>query len=196
MQYEYLKNIKKNNQTIKLLNSDNFAMMVSFFYFVFYTNKHISITHTNLLNYLDDFLFDINQTYDNIYPKKAKEYLDDFVSDKNAYLKKYQGSDDEAMYELTPYTQKTFEFLESLEKKEFVGSRTKFNIIFELLEELEFETNLSDEERIKSLQEQKDAIDAKIKNIQLKKDVRFDNSRIKEHFMLIEEQSRKLKYDF
>ena len=93
MQYEYLKNIKKNNQTIKLLNSDNFAMMVSFFYFVFYTNKHISITHTNLLNYLDDFLFDINQTYDNIYPKKAKEYLDDFVSDKNAYLKKYQGSD-------------------------------------------------------------------------------------------------------
>ena len=100
------------------------------------------------------------------------------------------------MYELTPYTQKTFEFLESLEKKEFVGSRTKFNIIFELLEELEFETNLSDEERIKSLQEQKDAIDAKIKNIQLKKDVRFDNSRIKEHFMLIEEQSRKLKYDF
>ena len=190
MQYEYLKNIKKNNQTIKLLNSDNFAMMVSFFYFVFYTNKHISITHTNLLNYLDDFLFDINQTYDNIYPKKAKEYLDDFVSDKNAYLKKYQGSDDEAMYELTPYTQKTFEFLESLEKKEFVGSRTKFNIIFELLEELEFETNLSDEERIKSLQEQKDAIDAKIKNIQLKKDVRFDNSRIKEHFMLIEEQSR------
>ena len=196
MQYEYLKNIKKNNQTIKLLNSDNFAMMVSFFYFVFYANKHISITHTNLLNYLDDFLFDINQTYDNIYPKKAKEYLDDFVSDKNAYLKKYQGSDDEAMYELTPYTQKTFEFLESLEKKEFVGSRTKFNIIFELLEELEFETNLSDEERIKSLQEQKDAIDAKIKNIQLKKDVRFDNSRIKEHFMLIEEQSRKLKYDF
>ena len=61
---------------------------------------------------------------------------------------------------------------------------------------MEFETNLSDEERIKSLQEQKDAIDAKIKNIQLKKDVRFDNSRIKEHFMLIEEQSRKLKYDF
>ena len=196
MTYEYLKNIKKYNQTIKLINSDNFAMMVSFFYFVFTTNKHISINHTTILNYLDDFLYDTNQSYGNLYPKNAKDYLDDFVSDKNGYLKKYHGSDDEAMYELTPYTQKAFEFLEDLEKKEFVGSRTKFNIIFELLEELEFETNLSDEDRIKTLQNQKNDIDKQIEAIKSKQDLRFDDSRIKEHFMLIEEQSRKLKYDF
>ncbi|MCK5294441.1 MAG: DUF3375 family protein, partial [Arcobacteraceae bacterium] len=128
MTYEYLKNLKKYNQTIKLINSDNFAMMVSFFYFVFYTNKYISINHTAILNYLDDYLYDLNQSYPDTYPKKAKDYLDDFVSDKNGYLKKYHGSDDEAMYELTPYTQKAFGFLEELEKKEFVGSRTKFNI--------------------------------------------------------------------
>ncbi len=196
MTYEYLKNLKRYNQTIKLLNSDNFSMMVSFFYFVFHSNKYIAINHTTILNHLEDFLYDINQSYDNSYPKNAKSYLEDFVSDKNGYLKKYHGSDDEAMYELTPYTQKTFEFLESLEKKEFVGSRTKFNIIFELLEELEFETDFSDEDRIKKLQTQKNDIDKKIQNIKAKKDLRFDGSRIKEHFMLIEEQSRKLKYDF
>lgn len=196
MTYEYLKNLKSYNQTIKLLGSDNFAMMVSFFYFVFYTNKHIAINHSTILNYLEDFLYDINQNYDHTYPKDPKSYLEDFVSDKSAYLKKYHGKDDEAMYELTPYTQKTFEFLEGLEKKEFVGSRTKFNIIFELLEELEFEINFSDEERIKKLQKQKLTIDKKIEDIKSKKDLRFDDSRIKEHFMLIEEQSRKLKYDF
>ena len=196
MTYEYLQNLKKYNQSIKLLNSDNFPMMVSFFYFVFVENKHINLNHTTILNYLDDFLYDINQSYKDTYPKSAKDYLDDFVNDKNGYLKKYHGSDDEAMYELTPYTQKVFEIVESLDKKEFVGSRTKFNIIFDLLEELEFETNLSNADRIKSLENEKRNIDKKIQDIKDKKDLRFDNSRIKEHFMLIAEQSRKLKYDF
>ena len=196
MTYEYLKNLKKYDKTIKLLNSDNFAMMVSFFYFVFQTKGYMNINHTQILTILDDFLYDLNQSYNNIYPKSPKEYLDDFVSDKNGYLRKYQGSDDEPLYELTPYTQKVFEFLEGMEKREFVGSRTKFNIIFELLEELEFETNLSDKERIKYLQNQKDEINKKIDAIKSRKDLRFDSSRIKEHFMLIEEHSRKLKYDF
>ncbi|QOP44429.1 DUF3375 domain-containing protein [Sulfurimonas sediminis] len=196
MTYQYLKNLKTYNQTIKLLNSDNFAMMVGFFHFVFIQKRHVTLNHTTILAYLEDYLYDIHQSDPDVYPKDAKAYLDDFVSDKNGYLKKYQGSEDEAMYELTPHTQKVFEFLESLEQREFVGSRTKFNIIFELLEELEFETHLSDTERIAALEEEKKAIDERIAKIRAKEDLRFDNSRIKEHFMLIEEQSRKLKYDF
>ncbi len=196
MTYQYLKNLKTYNQTIKLLNSDNFAMMVGFFHFVFVQKRHIALNHATIIGYLEDYLYDIHQSDADAYPKSAKEYLDDFVSDKNGYLKKYQGSEDEAMYELTPHTQKVFEFLESLEQREFVGSRTKFNIIFELLEELEFETHLSDAERIAALEDEKRAIDERIAKIQVKEDLRFDSSRIKEHFMLIEEQSRKLKYDF
>ncbi len=193
MTYEYLLSLKKHNQTIKLLSSDNFAMVVSFFYFVFVRQKHISISYEVILSYLDDFIYNINQE-EIYYPKQPKEYLEDFV--RSGYLKKYYGSEGELLYELTPYSQKALEFLESLEKKEFVGSRTKFSIIFDLLEELIFETDLSDEERIKKLQVQKDEIDEKIKKIKKKQDIRFDESRIKEHFMLIEEQSRKLKYDF
>ncbi len=77
-----------------------------------------------------------------------------------------------------------------------MGSRSKFNIIFELLEDLEFETNYDDEQRIKALEEEKKKIDQKIKAIQNKQDIRFDSSRIKEHFMLLMETARKLKYDF
>ncbi len=171
-------------------------MMVSFFYFVFVSNRHISIKNSVILSYLDDFLYGLNQRDKNMFPKSAKEYLDDFSNDRYGYLKKYYANDGELMYELTPYTQKALEFIESLEKKEFVGSRTKFNIIFDLLDELIFETSLSDEERIKELKKQKGIIDKQIDDIEQKKDKRFESSRIKEHFMLIEEQSRKLKYDF
>lgn len=196
MNFEYLKNLKQTNQTLKLLNSDNIAMMVSFFFIAFIKEKNITLKHSSILNLLDDYLYSLNQSYENLYPKNAKEYLEDFCSDKNGYLRKYHGSDDEPLYELTPHTQKALEFLESLEKKEFVGSRSKFNVIFELLEDLEFETNYSDAQRIEALEKQKEQLDTQIESIKMKKDIRFDSSRVKEHFMLLDETARKLKYDF
>ncbi len=196
MNYEYIKNLKKYNQTLKLLNSDNIAMSLSFFYLAFIEKKNITLNHSEILNLLDDYLFNLNSSYENAYTKSAKEYLDDFCLDKNAYLRKYHGNEDEPLYELTTYTQKALEFIQSLEKKEFVGSRSKFNVIFELLEELEFETQYNDEQRIKALKKQKNDIDKQIKAIKNKQSLRFDSSRIKEHFMLLEETARKLKYDF
>ena len=196
MTFEHLQYLKKHHQSLRLLNSDNFAMVVSFFYFVFVQKKHLTIEHSALLHYLEEYLYNLNQTYDNLFPKNPKEYLDDFVSQKHGYLKKYHSNNGELLYEPTPYTQKTFEILESLEKKEFVGSQTKFAIIFELLEELEFETTLSDKERIAVLEQQKHKIEKQIEKIKTKQDLRFDESHIKEHFMLLLEQSRKLKYDF
>jgi len=196
MTYEKLKNLKATNHTLRVLNSDNSAFTLSFFYLTFVKNAKTALFHSEILSHLDDYLFNINQLYDGAYPREAKEYLDEFTSEKNAYLRKYHDAADEAIYELTPYTQKALEFIESLEKKEFVGSRSKFNIIFELLEELEFETNLSDKQRIEELESQKRKIDRQIKAIKNKQDIRFDSSRVKEHYMQIEEMVRKLKYDF
>ena len=196
MTYEKLKNIKSTNHTLKLLNSENFAFMVSFFYLSFIKNSKITLTHAEILSHLDDYLFNLNQIRDNAYPREAKEYLDDFTNEKNGYLRKYHGSEDEAIYELTPYTQKALEFIESLEKSEFVGSRSKFNIIFELLEELEFETNMSDEQRVEQLELEKVEIDRQIDAIKNQRDVRFDSSMVKEQYMQIDEMVRKLKYDF
>jgi len=196
MTYEKLKNLKQTDRTLKLLSSDNFAFSLSFFYLTFIKNAKISLQHSEILSHLDDYLFNLNEIYDNAYPREAKEYLDSFVSEQNGYLRKYHDNEDEALYELTPYTQKALEFVESLEKKEFVGSQSKFNIIFELLEELTFETSLNDEERIAKLELEKLKLDKEINAIKEKKDVRFNSSRIKEHYMQIEEMVRKLKYDF
>jgi hypothetical protein len=196
MTFDYLKHLKSTNQTIKLLSSDNFAFMLGFFHFVFMQCRHSALPYSQILVYLDDYLYDINQSNNNPFPKTAKEYLDDFSNDKNAYLRKYHGDDDETLYELTPHISKALEFVESLQKSEFVGSRSKFNIIFELLEELEFETHMDDRERIATLEEQKRSLDRQIDSIRDKKDLRFDSARIKEHYMQIDEMVRKLKYDF
>jgi len=196
MTFEYLQNLKNSNKSIKLISSDNLAMMASFFYFVFIQEKNITLTQSKILSLLDDYLFNLNLSYKDAYPRSAREYLDEFCSDKSGYLRKYHGSDDEPLYELTTHTSKALDFLQGLEQREFVGSRSKFNVIFELLEELEFETSYSDEERIVALEKEKQAIDEKILAIKKKQDIRFDSSRVKEHFMLLDETARKLKYDF
>ena len=196
MTYEYLKQIKSSDQTIKLLSADNFAFMVSFFYLAFIKMRKQTLPHSEIIQLLDDYLFEINSIYDTLYPKSPKEYLDDFVNDKNGYLRKYHGESDEPLYELTPPTAKALEFIESLKKSEFVASRSKFNIIFELLEELEFETNMDSKKRVKKLEEKKREIEQQIADIKMKKDLRFDSARIKEHYMLLDEIVRKLKYDF
>ena len=194
MTYEYLKSLKNSNLTLKLINSDNFAFALSFFDFVFNQKRFLSINASMIEEFLEDFLYDLNKTYGDIFPKSAKDYLSDWTN--NGFLKKYYDSSGEIVYEITPYTKSALEFIEGLDKSEFIGSRTKFNIIFELLEELEFETNLSDEERIKALKKQKDEIDEKIEKIKKKEYLKFDKSRVKEHYLQIVEQSRKLLYDF
>ena len=194
MTYEYLKNLKSTHQTLKLLNSDNFAMSLSFFHTVFVSQKGVTVLQSRMLQYLDDYLYALNQSYGELFPRSAQVYLDEFTG--SGFLRKYYADADEPVFELTPYTQKALEWIESLEKREFVGSRSKFNLIFELLEELEFETGLDDASRIEKLEEEKRKIDAQISAIRSKQDLRFDDSRIREHYMQIEEISRKLKYDF
>ena len=194
MTYEYLNNLKKSNISLKLLNSDNFALILSFLYLVFKEKRNLTISQNSIEDILDELLYDLNQSYENIYPKEPKEYLNDWTN--SGFLKRYYNSSGDIIYEITPYSQSVLEFVESLEKREFVGSQTKFNIIFELLEELEFETNLSDEEQIKALEEQKEQINQKIKKIKRKEYLKFDSSRVKEQYFQIVEQSRKLLYDF
>lgn len=196
MTFEYLQHLKQYNKTLKLLGSDHMAMTASFLYYVFIEKKNITLTHSRIVNLLDDYLYNLNLSYEGMFPRSAKEYLDSFCSDANGYLRKYHGADDEPLYELTTHTAKALEFLQSLERREFVGSRSKFNVIFELLEDLEFETNYDDAQRIHALEQEKAKLDRQIEAIRAKQDIRFDSSRIKEHFMLLEETARKLKYDF
>jgi len=50
--------------------------------------------------------------------------------------------------------------------------------------------------RVEELEAQKRKIEQEIEAIENHRDIRFDSSRIKEHYMQIEEMVRKLKYDF
>lgn len=196
--YDYLKNLKNNHTAIQLINADNFPMIAGFFYHAFKSTQTQSLNESTILTKLDDYLYLLNQGYEEIkYPKKAKDYLDDFSHQNRGYLRKYYAYEsDEPIYELTPDIEKLLEWTEGLAKQEFVATESKVKTIMNLLKELEFETNLSDEERISVLEAQKRTIDKEIEAIQSSQDLRFDERKIKEHFMQIQKNSSELLSDF
>lgn len=198
MTYDYLQNLKNNHLAIQLLNAHNFSMITGFFHYAFQAKQHQSLKESEILTLLDDYLYRLNERSEEpLFPKTAKSYLDDFTHQNSNYLRKYYGYEsDEPLYELMPDIEKLLSWLKGLKKQEFVATESKLKIIITLLKELEFETHLSDEERIASLQKEKALLDQKIEMIQRQEDLRFDTRKIKEQFMQIQTTSAELLSDF
>jgi hypothetical protein len=179
MDLEYIKNLP----SFKLVRSDNFAFFLGFFYYAFQNDR---LSHTDIETKLDDYMFD-----NDFGIKHPKEYIEDMV--KAGYLKRFFEKD-ELYYELTKDVYKVMEFVDSLQKKEFVGSETKFSILLELLEKLNFET-LPKEEKIKALEERIKSIQKEIKRLQ-KEEVVTDERRVKELISEFINISKRLLFDF
>lgn len=196
MTYEYIQSLKANHKTLKLLGSEHIAFYLSFFYEAFVKSGEVKQPHSKLLSWLDDYLFELNQTYNDAFAQDAKSYLDSWCSESNGYMRKFYDNEEEPVYELTPYAQKALEIVEGLQKREFVGSGGKFSLILRLLEELEFATSMDDTAKIERLEEKKREIDAKIARIKKGEYSGYDDTQIKESFMHLLEIARSLQYDF
>jgi hypothetical protein len=180
MDFGYLKNLP----AFKLLRSDNFSFFLGFFYYVFENNDKVA--HIELEEKLDDYMFE----YD-FGTKHPKDYIEDMV--KAGYLKRFFEKD-VLYYELTKDVYKVMEFVESLEKKEFVGSETKFNILLDILERLNFET-LEKNERIEVIESKIAYLKKEIEKLQ-KEEIVYDERRIKELIFEFLNISKKLLFDF
>ena len=195
MTYEYLKAMKSSKSALKLIGSDHFAMILSWMHALFITQNRRRVEHEVALRSLEDYLFDLNARHSNPFPKSAKRYLDTFVKAEYGYMRRYY-ENEELFYELTPDTYRVLEFIESLQTREFVGSGTKFSMIFELLEKLEYEALLDTKERLAAIDEQIIQLQAKRERIASEEGVAIDGTQIKEIVAEVITLSRRLLYDF
>jgi len=196
MTFEKIELLLKNNTTVKMITVDNAPLIISFLFKSFkQTQNNLlfnSTTERDLTSLLDDYLFVINQNED-IYPKKAKEYLTDWTN--AGFLRKYP-SKNEFLFELTPAAENAFKWISSLERHEFVGTESRLKNLFEKLKELSFKTKKDFETRLKELEERKNQIEEEIENLKQGKFDILDDRQIKEQYFLIEETARNLLSDF
>lgn len=198
MQYWDIKALRKHHPTWRLLLVDNAPFIIGFFHHAFIRHNRRSIAQSELITLLDDYLFYIRESEGpDCYPKAARDYLEDWARGEMAFLRKYfpKGTD-EAEFDLTPGSEKAIEWLRSLEQKQFVGTESRLNTVFQLLHELVQLTETDRERRIADLQRQKATLDEEINRLKGGASLSFDSTQVKERFYQIEETAQHLLADF
>ena len=192
--YTELKELKEINITMKILRADNFPLILSFLYLVFKKNNKVILQGEDLTYSLTDYLYQLKSSQEN-YTDSAKNYLEKWTND--GFLRKYYiSSDDNPVFELTPYTEKAIDWIRSLERREFIGTESRLLRIYESLKKIVYNTTENTEQRIAELKKQKDAIELEISNLENGNILMLSETQIKEYYMEAKETSTKLLSDF
>ncbi|VAX36987.1 FIG149030: hypothetical protein [hydrothermal vent metagenome] len=199
MDYHQIKYHLVNATPFKILRSENAPLILSFFHAQFKISNRIAIPYSELLENLSFYIEEI-KSFDSsaVYANTPEGYLDQWCDENHRYLRKYyEANQDDPLFELTPETEKALSWIQDLQKKEFVGTESRFFRIFELIKEVVQQSNEDPQERIDLLKSQKKKLDEEIRKIQKTGMVKaYSSTQIKERFMEASDTAHRLLSDF
>jgi hypothetical protein len=189
--------LRANSPAWRLLSADNAPLVLSFLHQVFVTENVRSISAAELSSRLDDELYALNERDERRFPKSAKAYLDDWASPDAGWLRKYypEGTD-EPHFDATPSVEKALQWVRSLQEREFVGTESRLNTIFELLRQIVFGTEPDPHARIEELKRQRQLLDDEIARIQAGDLELLDSSAVRDRYQQFSAIARELLADF
>ena len=193
--------ILNDSPSVELLRLRNRELIFEFFLITFNKDRN-AISFENLSLLLSDFISNHNislEEEDNYsietFDVKAKNLIV-FWTNKG-FLTNYRDENGDVYYELSPHTNKTINWLYSLEKAEFVGAESKFKDIFNKLKELVEFTNEDIEKRIEILEDKKFSIEQEIQKLKIGEDVKvFEEHEIIPRFQQLTYSAKELLTDF
>ena len=197
--------LRDNSPAWRLLRADNAPLVLSFLHRVFVAENVRSISVTELARRLDDELYALNQREADQregergrrYPKAAKAYLDDWAAPEAGWLRKYYpDGTDEPHYDATPAVEKALQWLQSLREREFVGTESRLNVIFDLLRQIVFGTETDPSERLTELRRQRQQIDEQIARVQAGDLPMLDETAVRDRYQQFAGTARELLADF
>lgn len=210
MQSEQINRLFNQTNTLQLLREHNASLILSFLRTVFAEGRN-SIGQDELIPLLADYLqqFDEKVVFDETdtdtsdlfsrYRNKAKALLRDWEGVKKRYLRGDNNAEGQYEYSVTEHVVRAWQWLEGLEAREFAGTQSRFDDIFEKLKRiLENSREKTDSERIADLRQKQHDIEAEIAAIQSGQSRYrpFDNTRLREEYDGLLEQVRALATDF
>ncbi|MDR2980679.1 MAG: DUF3375 domain-containing protein [Puniceicoccales bacterium] len=165
--------------TLKLLRAGNAELVLGFLYEAFKERNRTSIEEEALELLLKDHLAYTNPAIDSANPttqdkttspeNRARTYLNTWCSNEYRYLRKIFSEEQQCyLYQLSQYSEKVFQWLHELEtgnRSGYTTTESRFSRIFNELKDLSLRTKEDPKVRLKSLLEQRDALDAEIQAI-------------------------------
>ena len=189
--------LRANSPAWRLLRADSAPLVLSFLYRVFVADNVRSIAATELASRLDDELYALNERTPRSFPKPARAYLDDWASPESAWLRKYyiEGTD-EPWFDATPAAEKALQWVRGLGERDFVGTESRLNTIFDLLRQIVFGTETDPQARIAELRRQRQQIDDEITRIEAGDLSLLDSSGVRDRYQQFSATARELLADF
>jgi flagellar motility protein MotE (MotC chaperone) len=198
MDYQQLLTQRRSHPAWRLLAADHGPMIASFLHRSFIAPNVRTIARQQLISQLDDHLFQLHDVAgENLFPKSASSYLDDWASDDRGWLRKYypQGQDD-PHYDLTSSAEQALEWLNGLGQRTFIGTESRLKTIFGLLKQIIDGTELNPRARIAELQKRRADIDAEIAKINEGHFELMEPTQVRERFLQMASTARELLSDF
>ncbi|MDZ4827152.1 MAG: DUF3375 domain-containing protein [Actinomycetota bacterium] len=164
MHHAELAFLRLNHPAWALLRADYAPLILSFLGRVFIDANAGSISASRLASELDDELFALNAHLgEGTFPRPASEYLNDWASPERGWLRKYYPpASDEPHYDLSPSVEKAMTWVRDLRTREFVGTESRLNTIFDLLRQMVYGAETDPRHRLDQLQGKRAEIDALI----------------------------------
>lgn len=195
--YDEVDALRRHSTAWRLLRADNAALIVSFLGRVFVDENVREIAASALQERLDDVLFSLNKRGDVTYPKAAKAYLDDWASTDAGWLRKYYpAGSDEPRFDATPALEKAVAFITGLREREFVGTESRLNTLFELLRQMVYGTETDPAKRLAELYRQRAELDAEIARVERGELTLLDPVAQRDQFQQFATMARELLSDF
>ncbi|HEY3609357.1 MAG TPA: DUF3375 domain-containing protein [Pseudonocardiaceae bacterium] len=168
MRFEDLDVLRRHHAAWRLLRAENVPFVLGFLGGVFIEDNVRAITETELAGRLDDELYALNSRLgEGTFPKAAKAYLDDWSAPDVGWLRKYYPpASDEANYDATPAVEKAYAWVTGLRDREFVGTESRLNTVFDLLRQIVFGTETDPAARLVELRRRRLAIDKEIADVE------------------------------
>jgi hypothetical protein len=189
--------LRANSPAWRLLRADNSPLVLSFLHRVFIEGNARAIAAGDLESLLDDELYALNQRQPGSFPKKARAYLDDWAHPDTGWLRKYYpDGTDEPHFDATPAVEKALAWVRSLGDREFVGTESRLNTVFELLRQIVHGTETDPAARVDELTRRKREIEGEIARVEAGDVAVLDPSGVRDRYQQLTATAWELLSDF
>lgn len=126
---------------------------------------------------------------------RARKYLVNWVQKR--LLQDFPDNDAVTQYQLSAHTEKLFQWLQNLEKRQFVGTESRFRFLFQTLRDMVEYTEDDTVRRLEELKNRKAEIDKEIKRLEMgfKPEI-YTNAQLRERLDWFTRLSHELLSDF
>jgi hypothetical protein len=199
MRYDEIEHLQGHHPAWVLLRSPHAPLVLGFLGRVFVDGNRGGQSAEVLVGLLDDELYALNTRSDGDppFPRAAAAYLDDWASPEKSWLRKYYPTGvDQPHYDITPAVEKAVLWLKDLRRREFVGTESRLNTLFELLRQMVFGADDDPQSQLVDLRRRRAELDEQIARAERGEVELLDATRQRDRYHQFSRNARELLADF